>query len=114
LPVACNARDPENLAGARLEGNLIERGAERFIRAHAQAVHNEARTTGCPARGALDIGELGADHHFGDMAGRLDPRVAFTDDATPAKNGGALAQGFDLVQLVADVKHGAAFVCELS
>ena len=108
LPVAGDARDAENLAGAHRERDVLQRDAELAGLRQAQAIRRELRRSEDAACGLGDFLQIRADHHLGHRARGFAPRVAGRDDLAAAQDRRGVAERHDLMQLVGDVEDRAA------
>ena len=98
---------------ATLKLMLLEIGAELLVGAQGKVVQSQPGLGA--GRGPAAVGrrlELAADHEFRQALGAFLAGVAFGHDPAEAHDGRPLAERLDLLQLVADVEDGAAFLSE--
>ena len=113
LAVARHAGNAEDLAGAHLQADAFQIGAERRLllqRQLAQLEHHVAE----PGLHVLQLQRLGADHQARQAGVGLAGRVDLAGDLAGAQHGAVVAQRADLVELVADVENAGAGLCQLA
>ena len=113
LAVAGDAGDADDLAGTHVEIQVPQRGAEGVAPRQVQAAHDEHGFSGF-GLAVLQLRRLGADHQTRQAGVVVFGRVELAGDPAAAQHGAALAQGADLVELVADVEDAAAVGGELA
>jgi hypothetical protein len=86
---------------------------ERVVLGHRQALHRQHRAAQLRLD-VLQLRRLGADHQPRQAGVALLRRVDLAGDLAAAQHRAVVAQRADLVELVADVEDGAAFVGQLA
>ena len=116
LAVAGDAGDAEDLAGADLEADALEVDAEaaRSVGRSRSSTIEAARRRAAPARPADELAASAPIISWAMLSRGLGLGIAVADDLAAAQDRGAVAERFDLVQLVADVEDRAALGRELA
>jgi hypothetical protein len=107
LPVALDAGDAQHLAGPHDEVDALEQGPAPLpvpgvVGGELQPGDAQHLPVGDRGVAGLRAGQLGADHHLGELAGGHGARVGRADAGAPADHGDRVGDGPDLVELVGD------------
>jgi hypothetical protein len=113
LPVASDAADPQDLARAQGQGDVLQRRAFAGRRGQAEALDLQQHRPRLSPR-AVDLPHRAANHHRRQLARGMGAGVAAFDHAAMAQYRGAVAMGADLVQLVADIEDRGALIGQLA